>query len=52
MVNIAIQMFLLKALALHFGKSQAVMLPAPTVTTTRESTLACYWETYLYLSRH
>ena len=48
MVNIAIHMFVLKALALHFGRSQADMLPAPTVTTTRESTLSCYWETYLY----
>ena len=48
MVNIAIQMFVLNALALHFGKSKADMFPAPRVTTTRESTLACYWETYLY----
>ena len=41
-------MFKLILTALVLGGAKAKTLPAPTVTDTREATLACYWETYLY----
>ena len=41
-------MFKLILTAMVLGGAKAKTLPAPTVTDTREATLACYWETYLY----
>ena len=41
-------MFKLILTALVLGGAKAKTLPAPSVTDTREATLACYWETYLY----